>query len=92
MFKDFLYNPICGDALFEQLNDIPACIYRIKGWLTIEDDPKTQRYLLQVAGPRWRLETAQTSGIDQLVVIGDSTDEQYEVFCRNLSSLISQTS
>jgi len=84
--------PICGDALFEQLNDIPACIYRIKGWLTIEDDAKTQRYLLQVAGPRWRLETAQTSGIDQLVVIGDSTDELYEVFCRNLSSLISQTS
>ena len=81
--------PICGDALFEQLNDIPACVYRIKGWLTIEEDERAQRYLLQVAGPRWRVETAQTSGIDQLVVIGSSNDGKYEAFCKNLNSLIS---
>lgn len=76
-----------GDALFDQLNDIPECVYRIKGWLTVVEEKGAQRYLLQAAGPRWRVENAQSAGIDQLVVIGSSNDNKYELFCEKLRSI-----
>ena len=57
------------------MEDIPEPVYRIKGWLTVWENKDFVRYLLQAAGPRWRVETDTVECPNKVVIIGDNSND-----------------
>ena len=81
------HEPINGDSLFNLMREIPESVYRIKGWLTARENEDCVRYLLQAAGPKWRVATETADRPNRLVVIGNNRSEEYNYFCDQLRSL-----
>lgn len=79
--------PVDADRFFALLDRIPPSVYRIKGWLTVGQDHGVRRYLLQAAGPRWRVEIDTCGAPLEIVVIGNGADADYERFCLELTAL-----
>ena len=78
----------CAEAFFALLARIPESIYRIKGWVTLEQKGHLTRYEVQAVGSSWRVscrEVAQESA--QLVIIGRRDSEAFTGFCMMLRAL-----
>jgi hypothetical protein len=81
--------PIDADAFFSLLDQIPDALYRLKGWVQIQHSDRCERYALQAAGSRWRVEVELVEqGPDQVVVIGRSDNNQFASFCTELQALV----
>ena len=83
--------PINTDSLFQLLEHIPESVYRIKGWLTAWENKGYVRYLLQAAGPRWRIEADRGECASKVVIIGDNGSEPYNQFCDQMRLLVEES-
>ena len=77
-----------ADAFFALLESIPDSVYRIKGWVTLQQKRELTRYEVQAAGPRWRVNrSAVAPDLEQLVIIGRHDSEAFTEFCESLLAL-----
>ena len=77
-----------ADAFFALLERIPDSVYRMKGWVTLQQRGALARYEVQAAGPRWRVNaSAVAPDLKQLVVIGRHDSEAFTEFCESLLAL-----
>jgi G3E family GTPase len=77
-----------ADAFFALLERIPDSVYRMKGWVTLQQRGELTRYEVQAAGPRWRVNaSAVAPDLEQLVVIGRHDSEAFTGFCESLLAL-----
>jgi G3E family GTPase len=77
-----------ADAFFALLESIPDSVYRMKGWVTLQQRGELTRYEVQAAGSRWRVNaSAVAPDLEQLVVIGRHDSEAFTGFFESLIAL-----
>jgi G3E family GTPase len=80
--------PVAAQPFFALLDSLPAVVYRLKGWICLQQAGIATRFEVQTAGPHWRVvECAQQEGGSQLVVIGRRGDAAFDSFLHNLRGL-----
>ncbi|MCP5181788.1 MAG: GTP-binding protein [Pseudomonadales bacterium] len=85
--------PADADAFFALMARIPSCVYRIKGWLRLQNGNRVQRQELQAVGSRWRVTPAAAVTMDdQLVIIGRSGESDLQRFAGELRAMIDSSS
>jgi G3E family GTPase len=92
-----LLHPISASRFFELLDNTPDAVYRLKGWVCLEEaraDPApagigpATRFEVQAAGAHWRVVPQAGPGEgSQLVVIGRCNDRGFETFLSKLRGL-----
>ena len=84
--------PIDARRFFQLLDDLPATVYRLKGWVYLQEagghaEPAAG-FEVQAAGRHWRVARRDGPGSTcQLVVIGRSSDCAFDGFLHRLRGL-----
>jgi G3E family GTPase len=80
--------PILATEFFTLLDAMPDSVYRIKGWIKLQQDRRIECWEIQAVGPRWRV-TPMTHPpkLSELVLIGRGNDESFTRFSQALQQL-----
>lgn len=86
---------LCAPRFFALLDELPDAVYRVKGWVSLEEPGSdvAPRFELQAAGSRWRVSAqSELDDRNQLVVIGRAGDAAFDDFLRRLRALRTEPS
>lgn len=80
---------VCAPRFFALLDDIPDAVYRVKGWVWLQEPGQpAKRFGVQAAGSRWRVAIDEAADQNnRLIAIGRSGDRALDEFVEALRTL-----